>query len=118
MIAERGGNLDAALAHGQTAVTAMPESAEAHDTLGWIYYKKGMSDQSIRSLETAVEKDPKNPVFHYHLGMARLKAGDRIQARKALEDALRLQPNFPDAANARAALARTVRLWAGSPRVR
>ena len=65
-----------------------------------------MSDQSIRSFETAVEKDPKNPVFHYHLGMARLKAGDRTEARKALEEALTLQSNFPDAANARAALAR------------
>jgi tetratricopeptide (TPR) repeat protein len=104
LIAERGGNLDVALRHGQAAVAAMPESADAHDTLGWIYHKKGMCEQSIRSLGTVVEKDSKNPVFHYHLGLAYVKAGNRIQARKALEDALRLQPNFPDAANARAAL--------------
>ena len=40
--AERGGNLDVALGLAQTAAQQAPDEPKMNDTLGWIYYKKGL----------------------------------------------------------------------------
>jgi tetratricopeptide (TPR) repeat protein len=106
MIAERGGNLDIALQHAQTAVVALPDNADAQDTLGWIYYKKGLTELAIKALLQATQKAPGRAEFHYRLGLAYAKAGQRTEARRALEHALKLQPTFEGSADARAVLAR------------
>ena len=83
----------------------MPTSHQINDTLGWVYYKKDMAHLAIRPLETSVGQEPTNALYHYHLGLAYVQTGETAKARKALEQALKLQPNFPGAADARAALA-------------
>ena len=41
-LADGGGNLDEALKFAQIAREAVPEDPNVGDTLGWVYYKKGL----------------------------------------------------------------------------
>jgi putative PEP-CTERM system TPR-repeat lipoprotein len=102
---ESGESLDMALQLAQAAVTAMPESPEVLDTLGWIYYKKNLPKLAIAPLGRAVEKQPDNPLYHYHLGLALAQAGDGSQARVSLERALRIDAKFTGADDAKKVLA-------------
>ena len=102
---ESGENLDMALQFAQTAKERLPTRPEVNDTLGWIYFKKGMLPQAISALKEATDRDPKNAGFHYHLGMAYAKVGDKAKAKASLETALRLQSTFPGADEARSTLA-------------
>jgi tetratricopeptide (TPR) repeat protein len=103
--ASKGQNLDVALQLAQTAKAKLPDSPDVSDTLGWVYYKKGLTTQAITALESAVAASPANPLFHYHLGMARKAMGDTTQARESLQKALSLAPDFDAASEARQALA-------------
>jgi Tfp pilus assembly protein PilF len=105
MLVEDNENLDEALALATTAKARDPESPVPADTLGWIYYKKGLTAQAVSTLKETVEKQPKTAVYQYHLGLAYAKNGDLRSARETLETALRLDPKSPLAAEAKAALA-------------
>jgi tetratricopeptide (TPR) repeat protein len=83
----------------------MPKRPEAQDTLGWIYYKKGLFEHAVASFERASAIAPDNPVYQYHLGLAQAKAGKVEQARESLRRALTLKSDFNGAADARKALA-------------
>ena len=103
--ATRGTNLDAALQLAQTAKQQMPTAWEVDDTLGFVFYKKGLPEMAIPPLVGCVEKAPKDPACHYHLGLAYAKVGDKEKAAKSLEKALAMQPAFDGADEARATLA-------------
>jgi tetratricopeptide (TPR) repeat protein len=103
--AETGQNLDQALQLAQTAKAALPERAEVSDTLGWVYYQKGMSSLAVTSLREASRQSPQNPIIHYHLGLAFVKNGNLHEARRSLLEALKLDPAFRGAENARTTLA-------------
>ena len=105
MYAETGENLDLALQMAQAATRRLPNNPAIQDTLGWIYYKKGLAALAIAPFQKSIELDPKNPIFHFHLGLAHLKNGDSPKARIALRDALALAPDFAGAAEAKQVLA-------------
>jgi tetratricopeptide (TPR) repeat protein len=75
------------------------------DTLGWVYYRKGLYDPAISEFRDSLAKAPDNPAVVYHLGMSYLKKGEKEKARAELEKALRLSAAFPGADEARRALA-------------
>jgi len=103
--AEHGGNLDVALTLAQTAKEQVPDDPSIADTLGWIYYKKGVYRQAIGLFKESAEKQSDVPAFHYHLGMAYYKNGDKALAKQALSRALQLSPDFSGAREARDVLA-------------
>lgn len=103
--AVRGEQLDVALSLAQKAKAQLPDSHEVSDTLGWIYYQKGMPELAVQALEFSARKAPNNAGYQYHLGMAYAKAGRIDEARETLNRALQLQPNFSGAAEARDAIA-------------
>jgi tetratricopeptide (TPR) repeat protein len=105
MYAERGGNLDVALQLAQTAKGQLADRPEVNDTLGWVYYKKGLAELAIAPLRESVDKAPKVAAYQYHLGLAYAKNGNKADARKALELALSLDPKFDGAADAQRVLA-------------
>jgi Tfp pilus assembly protein PilF len=105
MLAEQGANLDSALQLAQTAKSRLPDSPQVDDTLGWVYYKKGLATLAIASFERSVAKDPSNAGYLYHLGLAQLKNGDKVKARESLQKALAAKADFQDAADARKVLA-------------
>jgi tetratricopeptide (TPR) repeat protein len=105
LLAEHGGNIDLALKLAQQAKEKLYDNAQVNDTIGWVYYKKGIYKTARDYLKQSVEKDQKNATFQYQLGMAEKKLGNQEDARRDLLNAVSLDPNAPEAALARAALA-------------
>jgi tetratricopeptide (TPR) repeat protein len=108
------GNMDEAVRLAQGVVQANPQVPSFADTLGWVYYKKGLYSAATEQLRKAVSVDETtarrnntapSPTFRFHLGMALAAKGDRAGARREIEGALRLSPNFPEADEARKTLA-------------
>jgi len=102
---EHGANLDTALQLAQTAKAMLPDLAPVNDTLGWIYYKKGLAALAIPPLEQSVGANPKNPMYRYHLGLAYAQSGAKDKARAAFGEVIRLKPGAPEAGDAKKALA-------------
>lgn len=92
--ANNGENLDVALQLAQSAKSGLPENASVTDTLGWVYYKKGLSSLAVTTFQQAAALDAANANIRYHLGLALIQKGDKAEARKALEQAVRLNPNL------------------------
>ncbi|MBE7414124.1 MAG: tetratricopeptide repeat protein [Deltaproteobacteria bacterium] len=88
----------------ETAKSLAPEDPNVSDTLGWIYYKKGVYMKAISLLRESVEKEPDNPVIRYHLGMAYYRKGDAALAERELKKALGLKGDFQGSKEAREAL--------------
>jgi Flp pilus assembly protein TadD len=103
--ANNGGNLDTALQLAQTAKAELPDNASVTDTLGWVYYQKGLTGLAVTTLKEAAALNAASPNIHYHLGLAYLKNGDSDEARASLQEALKLNPAFPSAEDARRVLA-------------
>jgi len=119
LYADKGkGNLDEALRLAQRVVQKNPEVAGFADTLGWVYFKKGLYGAAADQLQKAVAldeaaarktNDSPSPSYHYHLGMALASKGDKLAAKREIELALSIstKPNtqFSEADDARKALA-------------
>lgn len=110
------GNLDEAVRLAQGIVQTHPEVPSFTDTLGWVYYKKGLYGAAAEQLKKAVTIDEAearrsnavpSPIYRYHLGVALAAKGDKVGARRELETALRLseKTRFPESDEARKALA-------------
>lgn len=99
--ANSNGNLDVALQLAQTAKSRLPNRHEVDDTLGWIYYKKGLTSQAVESLQVSVQRQPDNPSYNYHLALALHKTGNTADAKKHLEKALKSNAKFEGAEDAR-----------------
>jgi Flp pilus assembly protein TadD len=105
MYAASGENLDVALQLAQTAKAELPDNPQVNDTLGWIYYKKGMASLAVTFLREASRQGPPNADTWYRLGLAYVKNGDQKNARASFEQALKLNPQPDQAENAKKALA-------------
>jgi tetratricopeptide (TPR) repeat protein len=90
--AEKGTNLDEALQLATSAKQRLPNDAGVDDTIGWVYYKKGMADLAVKAFEESLRKSPDNPEVLFHLGLAQAKLGEKDKARATLERALKLNP--------------------------
>jgi tetratricopeptide (TPR) repeat protein len=101
---DRNENLEVALKLAETAKAGLPDYHEVDDTLGMIYYKKGLGQAAVTSFKAAVAKAPDNPLYMYRLGLAHLLNKDKAAARQALEKAL-AKGEFPGADDARKVLA-------------
>ncbi len=98
LIADTGaGNLDEALRLSQAAVNQNSSVAGYYDTLGWVYFKKGLYSPAIEQLKKAValdEADAKragvsaNPAYRLRLGTALASSGDKLSARREVETSL------------------------------
>ncbi len=104
--AEEGQDLDEALTMAQRARQGMPSSPDVMDTLGWIYLKKNLSDDAIRTFKELLIAAPNSAAYHYHYGMALLQKGDKPSAKKELETAMRFNPSKDDGDKIRQLLAK------------
>ena len=104
LMAESGEDLDEALRLAQSAVAVAPETPQIVDTLGWVYYKRGLSKSAIEQFQKAIEQEPRNGIYYYHLGLAFIQAGDNVRGRTALEQALKYGTNAATAAAIRRSL--------------
>ncbi len=108
LLAADGVELDRALSLAQEAQQAMAEDPNVADTLGFIYFKKGLfepaAQQAKYAVQLAEQVNQQQPVIHYHLGLALRALGQNAEAAEAFERALALDQNFPEAASARSEL--------------
>ncbi|MEK6334135.1 MAG: tetratricopeptide repeat protein [Acidobacteriota bacterium] len=116
LYAEYGkGNLDEAVRLAQGIVQTHPEVPSFADTLGWVYYKKGLYGAAVEQLKKAIAVDDAqarrsnsapSAIYRYHLGLALAAKGDKAGARRELETALRLgeKNRFAEADEARKVL--------------
>ncbi len=89
LIADGGtGNLDEALRLAQDAVNKNSNAAGYYDTLGWVYFKKGLYSPAVEQLKKAValdESDAKrtgampNPAYRLRLAAALASSGDKFR---------------------------------------
>jgi len=93
--AEHGkGNLDEAIRLAQGVVQKFPNEPGYADTLGWVYYKKGLHAAAIEQLQKAVRQvtaaKTDSALYRYHLGAALAAAGRKGEARQQLQQALNM----------------------------
>jgi tetratricopeptide (TPR) repeat protein len=67
------------------------------DTLGWVYYLKGVYATALRHFQDAAKQKPGDALIQYHLAMAHFQLGDEETGHHALDEALRLNPDAPEA---------------------
>lgn len=84
---------DEALPYAQHADEIAPDDPAVQDTLGWIYYRKGIYQTAVQYLKNAVAKGS-TPRRQFHLAMSYIKAGDRELGQRTLGDALQKDPNL------------------------
>ncbi len=110
LMVQTGDNVDAALALAQTARRGMSASPNAADTLGWVYYQKGIYRSAIDLFEESLRLaqkagQPDNPTVHYHLGLAYNKTGEFELAKQHLQRVLKIKPEYREADEVRKLLA-------------
>ncbi len=100
LLSSKEESLDEALKLAQLAKSKLPDDASIMDTLGWIYFKKGLYGNAIREFTDSLDKLPGNPIVYYHLGAAYLKNGRKAEAKAQLEKALEIDDSFNGAKDA------------------
>lgn len=88
------GNAEEAMRLGQDVVRRFPNEPGFADTLGWVYYRKGLYRDAVEQLQRAVagaaRRGGDNSLYRWHLGSALAKNGDKAAARRELQKALEL----------------------------
>ncbi len=90
--ADRGIKLDEAEDLVRKAMELKPNDGYITDSLGWIYFKKGMIKEAIRELKKAVTLAPDDALITEHLGDVYLEAGKEDKAKIQYERALHIDP--------------------------
>ena len=95
-----------ALNLAQRAYTALPNSAEAADTLAWIMVRHEGAQQALPLLEKARTRLPGEPNIQFHQAYAWAETGAQDKARDLLKTLLAKDLKFDSANEARALLRR------------
>ncbi len=91
-----GINLDEAERLIKAALRLKPDSGHIIDSLGWVYYRKGLYDKAVAELERAFEKLPTDATVAEHLGDAYRKVNRLNEALRLYRRALELEnPDLP-----------------------
>jgi tetratricopeptide (TPR) repeat protein len=95
MFADKGVNLEEALALIQRAVKLDPTSGAYLDSLGWIHFRLGNLDLAEKHLTEAARLEPYDATVHEHLGDLFAARGDRAKAEEAYLRAVGNEPDEP-----------------------
>ena len=86
--AEQGIRLDEAMSLIEKALSIKPDSGYIIDSLGWVYFQKGMYDEALKYLEQAASHVPNDPTIMEHLGDVYFKKGMFKKSLEMYEKAL------------------------------
>ncbi|HEX4000110.1 MAG TPA: tetratricopeptide repeat protein [Pirellulales bacterium] len=88
--ADENKQLDRSLAMIQQAVAAEPDNAAYRDSLGWVYYRLGKTDEALAELKKAVTMDENpDPTVLEHYADVLTSAHKAAEARENFERALK-----------------------------
>lgn len=107
ILSDYGGNLDEALKYAQIARETAVDDPGVADTLGWVYYRKGLYESAYPLISEAMKKAEKNPTVRFHHGMVLMKTGRNREGAAELEAALEMSPASRWAKEAKEALAKS-----------
>jgi tetratricopeptide (TPR) repeat protein len=91
------GELEAALADLQRAITVSPLYAAAHNNLGNVFRRQKKLDEAVAAIRKAIELDPKDAIAYGNLGAALANQGKLDEAIAAHRKAIDLDPNHAKA---------------------
>ena len=94
---EMGLDLEEAEKLAKRALAIEPKDAYVLDTYGWVLFKKGDTEASIKVLETAFRAQPTESVILEHLGDAYFKADMVDRARSMYERAIEFEGDIKKA---------------------
>lgn len=89
-LAERGLQLERAMAMSKDAVHQQPTNQSYLDTYGWIYYRMGQYEEAERYVRKAIEFGSQSPVIHEHLGDIYFKLSKKENAMEYWQKAFQL----------------------------
>jgi tetratricopeptide (TPR) repeat protein len=89
-------DLTEALRLAQIAKEKFPEDPRIADTLGYVYLKKGLVQNSLGQFQLALEKMPKEPTINSHMAMALVQLSRKPEARRYAEAALGSKAPFAE----------------------
>lgn len=98
---------DEALKIAQHAKELAANNPVVDDTMGWVFYQKGLYINAVKQFEEAVASAP-TARRKYHLAMAYFKAGEARQAQSQMAEARKMDPAIPEAAVAGQLIGRDV----------
>jgi len=101
LLATQDKDMNKALSLVQKAKENLPDDPKIMDTLGFIYYKKGLYDSAIAEFTDSLKKISDNAMVRFHLGLTYYKKGDKDRAKKELKKALDQDQKFDGADEAR-----------------
>ncbi len=88
------GNPEEAIRLAQDVARRFPNEPGFADTLGWVYYRRGLYRDSVeqlkRAVDGAVKRGGDNSLYRWHLGAALAAGGDKAAARRELQKSLEL----------------------------
>ena len=87
--ADLGQDLDEAERLIKEALKQKPDDGYITDSLGWVYYKKGLFSKAVTFLEKAASLEPEDPIILEHLGDAYLKDNQNQKALKFYKRSLK-----------------------------
>ena len=91
-LADRNQHLDEAEKLIEKASSLAPNDAFIMDSLGWVKYRRGDTNDAARLLRKAYDLQP-NAEIGAHLGEVLWKSGDQAKAKAAWRDARKLEPD-------------------------
>ena len=89
--ADLGENLDEAEKLIKEALKYKPDDGYITDSLGWVYFKKGLFQKALKFLEKAIHLVPDDPIILEHLGDAYLKTGSKLKALEYYQQSLKMK---------------------------
>jgi tetratricopeptide (TPR) repeat protein len=96
LLADHDNQTTEALTYAQKAKELAPDKREYADTLGWIFYLRGLYSSAVSELERATAGHT-DAVAEYHLAMAYAKAGEKERSQQVLQAVLKQNPMLPEA---------------------
>ena len=91
--ADRGGDLDAALAAAR-AEHALRPSVTVADALAWVEHRAGHQEDALAHSREALWLGTRDPLVLYHAGVIAQANGDDVAARRLLGESAALNPRF------------------------
>lgn len=104
ILSEKNSQLDEALSFALKGSGLAPEHVNMTDTLGWIYYRKGMYEKALNTYSNIAQLPISNPGIYYRIGLIYQKLNDDKKARELFEHALNISDEFPESDNAKKVL--------------
>ena len=92
-LADRGLQLERALAMAKRAVEAQPENPSYLDTIGWVHFRLEQFEEAEKFIRRAIEKGEVSAVVHEHLGDVYYMINDKERALEQWHIALKLDEN-------------------------